>query len=327
MAVEKLNISNQPLRLTKDSIAHEELSQGTRLANNILNNEIIQNGLFTEGKSKNLILKHIASKLDDCPGMQPDFIRTIFMNLAEEGSPEITNRRDAAFEVITDNESIRSRLNEIMTPIIKSNQTTVFSAYIDALHQQTANNDPYAGSIYTLLEITKAIAPYLPRDYKNKQLVIEAWNKLADQFNSIEKKVHIRLNIKTIMENMTQYKQIKKRKTSRRITAEDKTQLDIKVEQLRKNGMHNFEIADLINKNLSDIEQSASRLIASGRIEPHPKGKTRSEAITNLDIQVEALRNQGLRNRDIANLLNKKTKAIQNSIHRLIKTGKIKLNK
>jgi predicted transcriptional regulator len=112
----------------------------------------------------------------------------------------------------------------------------------------------------------------------------------------------------------------------RRRPKEEIVALDNQVEQFRKQGLGNKEIAEMLEENINAIEMSAHRLIKAGRIESQRIRKAKRKQDV-LDSQVEKLRNQGLYSSDIARELDEDIAVINRSAVRLIKGGKIERQK
>ena len=283
------------------------IDRGTLLAEHMLGSRKTLRALLAGGPSKDIVLQEITATLEKDPVGQACFLRIIFSNLAREGGLEVTNRRDRALAILTDTaEDGTVRLNETLTPFVQSNAPLVYEAYINGIQQQKRENDPFSGSINTLLDVGKAIAPCVLTGSQERQQVADAWERVAEQFPTLNERFHIRSRIEEIKNRISPV-----------------AQLDRDVEPLRQQGLTNPQIAQQLGRKVQDIANSARRLIADGRIEPAPKGKPISQATIQLDSQVEQLRKQRLSNSQIAERLGRKVQDIANSAHRLIADGRI----
>ena len=282
------------------------IDQGILLAERMLDNGEVLRTLIAGGHSKGAILQQVVSDLKHDPVGQACFLRTLFRSLASEGDLKVTNRRDTALAILTDNLNEEVRLTQVMTPLVEANPTIVHDAYIEALQQQTRENDPFSGSVDALLAVGKAIAPHLNQDAQRRQQIIDTWERVTQQFLTVYERYQIHSRVEEIKDRMSPV-----------------TQLDSEVQQLRTQGLTNPQIAQQLGRKESDIKASAHRLIAAKRIEPAPKGRPVTEAVTQLDNQVEQLRGQGLSNAQIAEKLERKRTDIEASAHRLIAAGRI----
>ena len=282
------------------------IDQGILLAERMLDNGEVLRTLIAGGHSKGAILQQVVSDLKHDPVGQACFLRTLFRSLASEGDLKVTNRRDTALAILTDNLNEEVRLTQVMTPLVEANPTIVHDAYIEALQQQTRENDPFSGSVDALLAVGKAIAPHLNQDAQRRQQIIDTWERVTQQFLTVYERYQIHSRVEEIKDRMSPV-----------------TQLDSEVQQLRTQGLTNPQIAQQLGRKESDIKASAHRLIAAKRIEPAPKGRPVTEAVTQLDNQVEQLRGQGLSNPQIAQQLGRKESDIKASARRLIAAKRI----
>lgn len=281
------------------------VDRGTLLAESIIDNTKVLHTLIADGQNKDTFLKQVVSKLGNGSTVQACFLRTIFQNIAKEGDLKVTNRRDTAMAILTDTSSSGEvSLNVAIAPLVKDNSTVVYDAYIEAVQEQTRDNDVFSGSVDALLEVGKAIAPHLNQDAQERKKIIDAWEETAEKFHTGDQP-HIRSKLEEIKKAMS-----------------PNSILDL-VEKLRKQGLSNPQIAKQLERKLAAIEKSASRLIAAGRIEASPKGRAVFEATIQLDSDVEQLRKQGLSNPQIAEQLGRKRTDIKESAHRLIAAGRI----
>ncbi len=224
--------------------------QGTRLAESLLGSEKVLSGLLAGDKRKRPILQVMVSKLMDDPLGQRGFIETIFSELAGEGDFRDIRRRNAALAILVDDEGDNISLPKDIRPIVEANPTVVCVAYQRAVARQTKLNNPFSGSIYRLLKVGQAIASYLGKDAQKGQEIVDGWEQLAGQFPGIDVRNYIRAEVQKIKDGMFPH-----------------AQLDFRVEQLRKEGLTNLQIAERLARTLPVIAASASRLIAQGRIE------------------------------------------------------------
>ncbi len=169
-------------------------NSGTKLAENYLRDMMVVSALIAPDPYATVsIIASAVAELDSVG--QKGFLRTLFQHMASEGGIEVTNRRDAAFTILT----------EAMTPLVKTNQPFVCNAYISAVQAQTGKNDPFCGSIYTLLEVGKAIAPYFSKGIHSKKL-ITAWTPVIKEFSregALKEKVQIHLEVEEIKERIS----------------------------------------------------------------------------------------------------------------------------
>ena len=229
------------------------VDQGTLLAERMLGSRETLRALLAGGPSKDIVLQKITATLEKDPVGQACFLRIIFSNLAKEGGLEVTNRRDGYLAILTDTtEEGDVLLTEAITPLVTANPEVVFDAYLEAVTQQTKENDPFSGSIDTLFEAGKAIAPYVFTGSQERQQVTDAWQRVAERFHTIDERFHIRSKIEEIKNRISP--------------------LDRNVEPLRKQGFSNSQIAEKLRRKKTDIEKSVRRLIAAGRIEPRKRG-------------------------------------------------------
>ncbi len=344
--------------MTVERLPHA--NHGVRLAEYILSNKKVLDGLIAGDKVKSQILQAVISRLGNHSESQASFFKTLFRNLAMEGPIEITNKRDTAKEILTNGSDIDIRLNKAITHLIKANQTVVYDEYIRAAQLQTKNNSPLTGSIYTLLEVGKAIAPYLPSEPQSKQKIINELRILAKKFDTSDKRLHIESENREIKKRMSDNwllddevrnlieKGHKKhqiaelldknvlhiRNSIRRLiragiikpavtTPEDLANRDEEIEKLKKEGLTNPEVAKRRGESIQKVNRSVHRLRADKKIGPPPKGNPVSRAVTELDALVEKLRKLEFSNSEIAELIGRANQDIRHSAHRLIKAERI----
>lgn len=195
-------------------------------------------------------MQQAVNEIGDNPEIQKYLLKTLFQAAAIEGAQEVTDRRDGAFAILTD---------QAIQPIMKAHSFVLHDAYIEAIGQQTVRNDSVSGSINTLLDTGKAIAPYLPHDLRSIRQIANAWEAVAGKFPTINDQFHIRSKLEEIKQRMS-----------------PTWVIDNKVEMLRRrSSLHNEEIAQLIGEGYNAVVVSVRRLIAAGRIEPGKGGQKR----------------------------------------------------
>lgn len=236
-----------------------DIYRDTQLAEPQLNSQSILLGLIAGGQEKEEVLQKIVFYLESNPYIQASFLKTLFQCLGEEGDSKITNRRDAALEILTDTKDGEIRLTQAITPIVKNNLTVVYEAYIAAVEQQTEDNDPISGSIFALLKAGKAIAPLIRSDNQRNGTIIGAWQSVAKKFPEKDQRSYIYLQIKEIKYYYSSF-----------------PELDAKVKELRDQHLTIPRIMMATGKTRSQINESLRRLNAAGKISKYNPGKNKS---------------------------------------------------
>jgi len=305
---------------------------------------------------KDAILEEIVSQLNNHPESQESFIIDLFDDLAREGEGEEewvqTNRRDGACEILT---------SQAMEPIIKGNSTVVSYAYLEAISLQDRKNDPFSGSIDTLLEVGKAIAPYFPVDSGLKKKIIKAWNGVINEFLWQDEKSYMQLKLEEIEYIMSptwilddQVKQLvlergnisnvqiakelgvspstigsllKRLVATGEIESREhrRSKQDKQIAELIKKGFSSPQIAKQLDIPLSEVKSSRQRSIKAGEIES--KKRSTPQVLFERDKQVAELIRRGLKNREIAEELDILPFEVSDSIRRLTKAGEIESRK
>ena len=265
-ALEKANdfLESEPLSKKALKIIDSNVETGEALAESILSNPDIATGLNRDigGGDKDAILGSIVSQLQIHPENQEPFINSLFDELTKEGKwvqvkegKEVqvrggewiqTNRRDAAFTILAD---------EAMKPIIEDNLDIVADVYLNAINLQTAENDPFSGSIDILIETGKAILPYFPQDLNFNRKVVATWKKMIKRipegFPFGSDKAYLQSRLKEIKYAMSHH-----------------WALDNKVEELKlkKPGLMTGEIVEQLDSTEGMITQAIQRLRDQDRI-------------------------------------------------------------
>lgn len=196
------------------------IDQGTLLAERMLGSGEVLRGLIAGGQDKEVILRQVVSDLGNDPVGQAIFLRILLRNISMEGDATVTDRRDGARAVLTD---------ATITPLVEANRAVVIDAYIEAVQQQTRDNDLFSGSVDALLEVGKALAPIFHQARgrgRKKESIITAWEELAQQFPA-EDQFHIRTELRKIEEAMSYDKPRKPRASKGKPVIKVGTNLDI----------------------------------------------------------------------------------------------------
>lgn len=282
------------------------IDQGTFLAESMLGNGSALRILIAGGQNKNAVLTEVVARLENDSMGQASFLRTIFQNIGKEGDIKVTNRRDAAVAILTDSSlDGEVHLNAVIAPLIKDNSVVARASYIEAVQEQTGENDPFSGSIDALLEVGKAIASYLNQDGQGRGKVIGAWEEIADKFRETDQRSQIHLKLEEIKQRM--------------IPISD---FDIQVEELSNRGLNYSEIAGKLGKSKPRVAKSVRLLIDVGRIKPG-SGKIVRQATVRFDEDVAELSRQGFNNTQIAKRFGKSASSVDQSVRRLVAAGKL----
>lgn len=232
------------------------IDNGVQLAESMLSIKSVFDGLIAGGQTKENILQERVSYLEKDTSIQASFLRTLFQSLGKEGTVEITNRRDAALEILTDTaKDGEVRLTQAIAPIVKNNLTVVYKAYIAAVKQQTEDNDPISGSIYALLETGKAISPLLCLDLQRRGVIIAVWEGIAKKFPKDDK----------ADERSYVYSEIKKIKHV--------LYCDDQVKKLRDKHYTTPQIAKTLTISVSQVNKSIQRLNVDNQIKKYNRGR------------------------------------------------------
>lgn len=275
-----------------DEKKQEATDSASALVEQILGNEeklkMLVMGADTDRAA--IAVSAIISTGDDV-AVQKAFLTSLIRLLGIEGKANETDRRDAAVELL--------KCAPVMD-IFSRHSGALFDAYLEAVSNQTKENDPFVGSINSLLEVGIALAPYFPVNDLSRTQLTHLWNQRAKDFTHTDGREHIEEQAKHIAERMT--------KLGSR---------DARVYDLRARGYKNREIAETLHINEGSVEQSVGRLIDLGILSMRRGTKPL------IDPEVEKLRNLGYTVVQIANALNESQHTISSSIQRLLAKSEI----
>lgn len=274
----------------------QEISDETRKASmlleQILGDETMQDTLLTgEEKDKARIVENVCKKMVSEPTVQSAFLKMLIGTFSKENDDRDTDRRDSAYEVLN---------QPAIMDLLPDNSTVVFDSYLEAINQQTKDNDPFSGSIGSLLDAGKILAPYFPNDDLARKQLEHLWGQIARQFSYGGEREHIESGVAEIVEKMTLQGSI-----------------DARVEYFRGRKFKNKEIAGVLKVTDHVVEQSVSRLIDAGRL------STRRGTKSKHDSEIVQLFNEGLTPDEIAANLNEDVKTVSWRIRQLREYGMI----
>lgn len=160
----------------------------------ILGNESMFLTMLTgkEDEQERVIRKSLSSLTD--PALQKIFLQSIIYVLSKEGESDETDRRDAVLEVL--------KISSVVD-LLSQNGDPVFDSYLQALGSQTKDNDPFAGSINSLLEAGVFMSPYFPQDDLSRKQLEHSIDQLAKHFFSDDERDHIKSFRDEMFERMT----------------------------------------------------------------------------------------------------------------------------
>lgn len=256
-------------------------------------------------KDRAAIAVSAVTSTGDDGAVQEAFLTSLVRALAVEGDANETDRRDAAVELLK---------CAALVDILSRHSEALFDAYCEAINNQTKENDPYAGSINSLLDAGIVIAPYFPINDLARTQLTNLWSQRAKDFLRGEGREHIEEQAVRIGERMSEL-------GSR----------DARVYDLRRRGLKNKEIAGLLAVKEHLVEQSVGRLIESGELVSRrlPKGDTplvslktideeqKAQAMAVLVDKVRIGRQEGLTGQEMATLFSVKAWQIAKAIRML----------
>lgn len=297
------------------------VDQGSLLTEQQLNKEEYLDSLLKGESSKNVILRPGVSTLSKDPFLQRTFLLTMIKNIGREGEGEISKRRSRTMAILIESDN-EIQLSKSIIPLVCAREPIVYFSYIQEVRQQTNANDPLSGSIAALLDLGKAIAPYLPI-YRSEQIII-VWEKVAQQFSDAYKRAVIHEKLTDIINSMSK-NVISENTTKKKPSKEAIADREDIVEQLRNQDLNNRQIAEYLNINTSPVNVSSRRLIYSRKIKPLPSGsRAKREAAKERDLKVQQKIEKGITIiSQIAQQIDEKPGRVWHSIQRLIKAGKI----
>ncbi len=203
------------------------------------------------------IIKQIMKQIEGHPEEQKAFITSLFATMAVEGDADVTDLRDAVFTIFADSQ---------IQPILKSNSGFVLKTYLQSIRKQSWENDPYSGSIATLLDAGKVIASTLRPDKRDLNRIIKAWKKVSQDMPEAEDTKWIDMVVGEIEHAVG----------PRPSTT---VELDNQVEALSNQGLNRNEIAKVLNMSFGKISRSRDRLLEAGRVEPMKKGRPKRKLL------------------------------------------------
>lgn len=202
-------------------------------------------------------IKQIIGQKEGRPEEEKTFIASLFAFMAVEGDGYVTNMRDAAFTILAHSQ---------FQSILKSNPGIVLRIYIQSIRKQSSENDPYSGSIDTLLDAGKVIASTLRPDKRDLNRIIMAWQKVSDDMPEDKDRELIDKAVGEIEHAVG----------PRPFTIKF-VELDNQVEALSKQGLNRKEIAEVLNMSYVEIRNSRVRLLKAGRVEQRKKGRPKKK--------------------------------------------------
>lgn len=205
------------------------------------------------------IIERIMVQIEGQPEEQKALITSLFAAMAVEGDARVTNLRDAAFTTLAHTQ---------IQSILKSNPGIVLRTYIQSIRKQSWENDPYSGSIATLLDAGKVIASALRPNKEGLNRIRKAWQKVSDDMPEDKDRKWIDMAVGEIEHSV-----------GPRPSTAERVKLDNQVEALSNQGLSRKEMAALLNVPYGKINNSRVRLIKAGRVERLKKGRPKKVAI------------------------------------------------
>ncbi|MEK7122388.1 MAG: hypothetical protein AAB855_00870, partial [Patescibacteria group bacterium] len=224
------------------------------------------------------------------PEVQQAFLKKMIEVLSQEGEHDETDRRDAALGMMN---------TSTIVDLLPNHQEALFSSYLEGLGRQTKNNDPYSGSIRSLLEAGILLSPFFPQDELSRTQLAGLLEHVAQPFLPGVRR-DIALFTDDILESMTM------------LGARDAR---VKYWKLRK--LKDKEIASRLDTSLALINQSVERLVEDGEL------TSKREASQERDGHVLALMEQGLTMKEMMATLDVPESQITGSRKRLYEQEKI----
>jgi|GEM_PF-3862493 len=272
--------------------ADNQFAQGANLLEQILGNKSLMLTMLTGSeKDKDAVMHASMQAVINISEAQQAFLKALIATLAREGYEDETDRRDAAIEIVRTPAAV---------DLLPSNQAVIFDAYLEALNQQTKENDPYSGSINSLLEAGVVLSPYFPQDDLSEKQLKNLFEQLSKEFTNREERQHIELFAEEILENLTIY-----------------GAQHARVKYWKKKKLKHQEIAHKIGTKVSLVDRLVERLIEDGELE------SRAELSAALDATVLGLMKQGFAKREIVRETDRFDSAIEPSIKRIIDRNEI----
>lgn len=219
--------------------------------------------LVLEKEGHEDIIKQIIMQIEGHPEEQKAFIASLFAAMAVEGDASVTNMRDAAFTILAHTQ---------IQSILKSNPGFVLTTYNRSVRTQSLENDPYSGSIATLLDAGKVIASTLRPDKRDLNRIIKAWQKVSQDTPEAEDRKWIYKAVEEIKHTVGPV-------SGPRPSTVELVELDKQVEALSKQGLNRNQIAKVLNMSLGRITSSRVRLLKAGRVEPMKKGRPKRKLL------------------------------------------------
>lgn len=211
------------------------IDKATLLTERMLGDSDTLRTLIIGGEAIEKIVGEAIAGTGGDPVIQACLLRTLIRG----GAQEDPDRRKGTLAILT---------AEAMHPLIEANSAVLHETYIKAVKQQTVQSNQKPGSIGGLLDIGKIIAPHFSNKPCAKHQILDAWEQVAKQLPSEENS--IRPKLQEIKEHMR-----------------PSFALDTKVEELRKAGLTNDQIATQLVMGKEKIVGSVHRLIVAGKIE------------------------------------------------------------
>ena len=173
----------------------EALKLGISVFEQIITNPSLMD-IMISGKEKDQTARVgvIVRSIVNQPEAQKVFLKKIIETLSQEGESDQTDRRDAVLGVL---------MTPVIVDILPGNQIVIFDGYLEALGCQTKDNDPYSGSVQSLLDAGIFLAPYFPQDELSKTQLRNLLEQMAQQFSFPGERRHILAFVEDILENAT----------------------------------------------------------------------------------------------------------------------------
>lgn len=210
------------------------------LGPNNFRNEVLSNG----PRTRQLLEDISSSALNLQPEHQLLFFSNIFRALTLEGDPKLnrqdSDQRDFALVILG---------HSSMAGVIQKHQEAILRLYIEAIQTQNPTANSHNGSIFSLLEAGKIVAPHLQGVNVNE--IVKAWELLASQFGDINEI------------EVQEYIQSEAQEISFRASI---GWFDLQVARLKNNGLNYKQIAQILGVSGNKVRQSISRQLAAGTI-------------------------------------------------------------
>lgn len=155
-----------------------QVDRPTAILNDVIYDQNVVETLTRRPKEKKAVLDNISAKINELnPEETESMLKSVLDGLSKEDRIWTVDRRDVALEVLG------------VIPLDKIPKDQLMNRYIQAVNSQSSISDPN-GSIYSLLEAGKVIAPSLPasdmRSFTTR--ISRLWEDIASHFPPEDRK-------------------------------------------------------------------------------------------------------------------------------------------